>query len=289
MHVGGADATIARLRDASLRERLRVELEDEGSDGFYDIPMDWSIVVVHGRSVAENAASKGMRPIDYVCDLLADEALSVSCIAHTGNEENVRATMLDEGHMVGSDGILVGDPPHPRGWGTFPRYFAVYVRELGILTWEQAVRKMTSLPAARLGFADRGLLRPGMRADVTCIDPLTVRDTATYERPRSLPEGIPYVLVNGRVAVDEGRRTDELAGRALRKVARRISPSSSTTPVADRDLNAVGRNIAGMRPTATSSFIATARSSRRWIAARGVVQVGVTGGHVSCQAPDVAL
>ena len=216
MHVGGAASTIARLRDANLRERLRVELEDEGSDGFYGIPMDWSIVVVHGRSVVENAASKGMRPIDYVCELLADEALSVSCIAHTGNEENVRATMLDEGHMVGSDGILVGDPPHPRGWGTFPRYFAVYVRELGILTWEQAVRKMTSLPAARLGFADRGLLRPGMRADVTCIDPLTVRDTATYERPRSLPEGIPYVVVNGRVAVDEGRRTDELAGRALR-------------------------------------------------------------------------
>ena len=106
-----------------------------------------------------------MRPIDYVCELLADEALSASrASAHTGNEENVRATMLDaRAHTVGSDGILVGEPPHPRGWGTFPRYFAVYVRELGILTWEQAVRKMTSLPAPRLGFADRGLLRPGMR------------------------------------------------------------------------------------------------------------------------------
>jgi N-acyl-D-amino-acid deacylase len=121
--------------------------------------------------------------------------------------------------MVGSDGILVGDPPHPRGYGTFPRYFAVYVRDLGILTWEQAVRKMTSLPARRLGFSERGLLRAGMFADVTCIDPETIRDTATYEQPRSLPEGIPFVLVNGRMAVDGGRRTEELAGRALRKVS----------------------------------------------------------------------
>lgn len=216
MHAGGAAATIERLRDPALRERLRSELEDEGSDGFHEIPMDWSVIVVQGRSIADAAAAAGMRPIDYVCDLLADEELSVSCIAHTGNEENVRTIMRHDAHMVGSDGILVGDPPHPRGYGTFPRYFAVYVRELGILTWEQAVRKMTSLPAQRLGLADRGLLRTGFYADVTCIDPATVRDTATYELPRSLPEGIPYVLVNGRISVDSGRRTDELAGRALR-------------------------------------------------------------------------
>ena len=216
MHEGGAAETIRRLRDPALRERLRTELEDEGSDGFHEIPMDWSVVVVRGRSIAELAGDAGVRPIDYVCDLLADEELSVSCIAHTGNEENVRTIMAHDAHMVGSDGILIGDPPHPRGWGTFPRYFAVYVRELGILTWEQAVRKMTSLPAQRLGFGDRGGLRAGMHADITCIDPETVRDTATYEQPRSLPEGIPFVLVNGRVAVDGGRRTDELAGRALR-------------------------------------------------------------------------
>lgn len=216
MHAGGTTATIERLRDPAVRERLRVEIEDEGSDGFHEIPMDWSVIVVQGRSIADAAAAAGMRPIDYVCNLLADEKLSVSCIAHTGNEENVRMIMQHEAHMVGSDGILVGDPPHPRGYGTFPRYFAVYVRELGILTWEQAVRKMTSLPAQRLGLADRGLLHEGLYADVTCVDPETVRDTATYELPRSLPEGIPYVLVNGRIAVDGGRRTGELAGRALR-------------------------------------------------------------------------
>jgi N-acyl-D-amino-acid deacylase len=176
-----------------------------------------------GISVADAAAQAGERPIDFVCKLLADESLGVSCVSHSGNEENVRATMAHWSHTVGSDGILVGDRPHPRSYGTFPRYFAVYVRELGILTWEQAVRKMTSLPAQRLGFPDRGLLRPGMAADVTCIDPETIRDTATYEDPRQLPEGIPYVIVNGTIVVDGGRHTGALPGRALRASARRVS------------------------------------------------------------------
>src|SRR5438045_6233273 len=99
--------------------------------------------------------------------------------------------------MAGSDGIVVGDRPHPRAWGTFPRYLGEYVRRLGLLRLEEMVRHMTSAPCARLGVFDRGLLRPGMRADVACFDPERVRDTATYEQPRSLPLGIPYVLVNG--------------------------------------------------------------------------------------------
>ena len=216
MHVGGGAATIERLRDPALRERLRVEIEEEGSDGFHEIPVDWSIVHVDGRPVSEAAAAAGARSIDWVCELLVERKLGVSCVAHFGNEENVRTTMAHWSHTVGSDGIIVGDRPHPRGWGTFPRYFAVYVRELGILTWEQAVRKMTSLPAQRLGFPDRGLIRPGMAADVTCIDPETIRDTATYEDPRRQPEGVPYVLVNGVVVVDDGKHTGALAGRALR-------------------------------------------------------------------------
>jgi len=190
--------------------------------------MDWSRSVIAsarlpqheqllGKSVAEAAAGSGKRPIDFCCDLLVAERLGVACVSHIGNEENVRTIMTHPAHTAGSDGILVGDRPHPRSWGTFPRYLAVYVRELGILSWEQAIRKMTSLPAQRLGFPDRGLLRPGMAADVVCLDPETVRDTATYEQPRQLPKGIPYVLVNGRLVVDEGRHTGELAGRALRR------------------------------------------------------------------------
>ena len=241
IHVGGTAATIERLRDPARREQLRREVEDEGCDGFHEIPMDWSIVVISGArlepnrrfiglSVSDAAKLAGARPIDFVCEFLADEQLGVSCIAHTGNEENVRTTMTHTSHTVGSDGILVGERPHPRSYGTFPRYFALYVRELGILTWEQAVRKMTSLPAQRLGFPDRGLLRPGMAADVTCIDPATIRDTATFEEPRQLPEGIPYVVVNGVVVVDDGRHTGALAGRTLRASRTRSSASSRISP-----------------------------------------------------------
>jgi N-acyl-D-amino-acid deacylase len=227
IHAGGSAATLERLRQVELRERLRVEMEEKGSDGFHEIPVDWSIVVVSsarreanrrwiGRSIAEASAEAGKRPIDFLCDLLVEEELGVSSIVHIGNEENVRTIMTHPAHMGGSDGILVGERPHPRSYGTFPRYFAVYVRELGILTWEQLVRKLTSLPAQRLGFPDRGLLRPGLAADIVCLDPESVRDTATYEEPRRLPEGIPYVVVNGQLVVDDGRRTERLPGRALR-------------------------------------------------------------------------
>ena len=207
VHAGGK--TLARLRDPALRERMRREVEDEGCDGFHGVPVDWALVVVDGEPV-------GDKGFDWVCDTLVDRELDVGCITHTGNEENVRTIMQHECHTVGSDGILVGANPHPRGYGTFPRYFARYVRELGVLGWEQTVRKMTALPARRLGLADRGTLRAGAYADVTCIDPDTIRDTATFEQPRRLPDGIPYVLVNGELVVDAGRRTAARPGRALR-------------------------------------------------------------------------
>lgn len=224
---GGPEEAIARLRDPELRERIRIELEETGSDGAHGVPIDWPSHVISGtaspenarwvgKTVADAAAEAGKRPIDFYCELVADDRLGAAVVSHIGNEENVRAIMQHPAHMAGSDGILVGERPHPRGWGTFPRYLAVYVRELGILTWEQAIRKLTSLPAQRLGFPDRGLVRPGMAADLVCLDPETVRDTATYEEPRSFPEGIPYVAVNGRLVVDEGRHTGDLPGGALR-------------------------------------------------------------------------
>jgi N-acyl-D-amino-acid deacylase len=228
VHAGGPEAAIERLRDPALRERIRVELEETGSDGFHDVPIDWAAIVISGvrregnrrfvgQSVADAASAVGEAPADFYCELLADEELGAASIAHIGNEENVRTIMTHPAHMAGSDGILVGERPHPRSFGTFPRYLGVYVRELGILTWEQAIRKMTSLPAQRLGLPDRGLVRPGMAADLVCFDPETVRDAATYEEPQQLPVGIPYVAVNGRLVVDGGRHTGDLPGRALRR------------------------------------------------------------------------
>jgi N-acyl-D-amino-acid deacylase len=127
--------------------------------------------------------------------------------------------MQHPAHTAGSDGILVGARPHPRGWGTFARYLAVYVRELGVLSLSECVRHMTSLPAQRLGLADRGLVRPGLAADITVFDPAAVEDLATYDEPRRLARGFHHVAVNGQLVLDEGIHTGATPGRALRRSA----------------------------------------------------------------------
>ena len=228
---GGHAATIERLRDLGIRERIRSEVEDRGSDGFHGIPVDWSTITVSGvqgsrnaswvgRSIEQAAASVGLEPFDAFIALILDEDLGASCILDVGDEANVQAIMRDRRQMVGSDGILIGSRPHPRAWGTFPRILARYVRELGLLTVEEAIKKMTSLPAERLGLTDRGILREGAVADMVCFDAATVQDNATYEDPRRYPSGIPFVIVNGRLVIDEGERTGDIPGRAIRRTSK---------------------------------------------------------------------
>ncbi len=118
---------------------------------------------------------------------------------------------------MGSDGILVGGRPHPRGWGTHVKFLAHYVRDLGLLTWEEGVRKMTSATARRIGALDRGLVRPGFMADLVIFDQDTLRDTATFENPISYPEGVPFVAVNGTLVIEEGEPTGATPGRVLRE------------------------------------------------------------------------
>jgi N-acyl-D-amino-acid deacylase len=118
--------------------------------------------------------------------------------------------------MVGSDGLLTGERPNPRSYGTFPYVLGQLVREEGLLRLEEAVRKMSSIPAQRLGLKDRGILRDGMKADIVVFNPDTVRATATFEEPRQLPVGIDYVFVNGRLVMEKGEHTGALPGRALR-------------------------------------------------------------------------
>jgi N-acyl-D-amino-acid deacylase len=115
-----------------------------------------------------------------------------------------------------TDGPLAGSKSHPRGWGSYPRVLGRYVRDEHLLTLEDAVRKMTSQSAARVGLKDRGSIRAGAYADVTIFDPAHVRDLATFDEPNRYPEGINYVLVNGQIEVDGGRRTEANAGRPLR-------------------------------------------------------------------------
>ncbi|GAA2695425.1 MULTISPECIES: D-aminoacylase [Actinosynnema] len=224
---GGVEATLARLTDPATRERVRVEIEETGSDGCHGVPVDWESIEINGvrlaehahlvgHSVAASARAAGRPPAELYFDVLVAERLGTSCLMHVGHEDNVRAIMRHPAHTGGSDGLLVGDRPHPRAWGTFPRYLARYVRELGVLGLEECVAHLTGRAARRLRLADRGLVREGYAADLVLFDPDTVVDTATFDAPRQAAEGIHHVVVNGVPVVDAGERTDALPGRSLR-------------------------------------------------------------------------
>jgi len=170
-----------------------------------------------GKNVFEAAAMAGKEIPDFICDLLLEEELAVSHLRFIGNEEDVQVIMKHPCHMASSDGLLIGDKPSPRGWGTFPRYLGVYSREKGILSLEEAIRQMTSAPARRLGLSDRGLLKEGFKADLVVFDPKTVTDKATYAEPKQPPAGIDSGMVNGKVVGAGGKHTGVLAGCALRR------------------------------------------------------------------------
>ncbi|WP_336630457.1 MULTISPECIES: N-acyl-D-amino-acid deacylase family protein [unclassified Microbacterium] len=235
---GGIEATLARLEDPGEAERIRVAVEETGSDGAHGEPIDWETIqisgvtdpalsVAVGRTVAELGRSRpvelGSPPsaFDAALALLRRDRLRTGILMHVGHEGNVRRIMAHPRHMGGSDGILVGDRPHPRGWGTFARYLRRYSRELGILGLEEVVRHLSGAPARRLGLADRGEVRVGAVADLALFDPARVRDEATYDDPRRPATGMDLVLVGGRVAVEDGRISGIRAGRSLRRAAAR--------------------------------------------------------------------
>ncbi|MGP3985375.1 N-acyl-D-amino-acid deacylase family protein [Streptomyces sp. 3N207] len=227
-NAGGPEATLARLADPATAARIRHVMEVEGADGCHGVPIEWDTIEISGvgnpelaghvgRTVAESAALRGEEPWETAHRLLTEDRLGSTILQHVGHEENVQAIMRHRVHTGGSDGILQGAKPHPRAYGTFPQYLGRYVRELGILSLEECVAHLTGRPATRLRLPDRGLLREGYLADLVLFDPETVAATATFDAPRSLPVGIPYVFVAGRPVIKDGRRTDVLAGRAVRR------------------------------------------------------------------------
>ncbi|WP_418958820.1 N-acyl-D-amino-acid deacylase family protein [Streptomyces tritici] len=220
-HEGGPEALLGRLRDDATAERIRHHLEELGSDGCHGVPVEWDTLEISGVTEPGLTGFVGRRVPDWATArrLLLEDRLGSTILQHVGHEENVRAIMRHRVHTGGSDGILQGAKPHPRAYGTFPEYLGRYVREEGVLSLEECVAHLTSRPAARLGLRDRGLVREGYRADLVLFDPGTVAAGATYENPRVLPTGIPHVLVDGRFAVEDGRRTDVLAGRSVRRAA----------------------------------------------------------------------
>jgi N-acyl-D-aspartate/D-glutamate deacylase len=163
-------------------------------------------------------------PLDVLFDILIEERGSVPTVYAHHDEMDMNLALAQPWCSIGSDGsayatqgALRRGNPHPRNFGTFPRVLGVYVRERGVLKLEDAVRKMTSLSASKIGIRDRGELRTGNFADVTIFDPAKVIDKATYTAPFAYPEGIEYVIVNGQVVLDRGKHTDAMPGRALRK------------------------------------------------------------------------
>lgn len=224
-HDGGPAETLKRLRSPADRARMREEMEGP-SRGMWQSTVraatyDGIVIAtvissenrdVVGKSLAEIARMRGQEPADALFDLLAEEGMKVTMIVHAQSEEVVAAFMRLPFQTVGTDGIR-GTKPHPRLYGTYPRILGRYVREMRHLTWPDAIRRMTGASAKRLGVTDQGAIRIGMRGSITAFDPERIIDRATYEDPMRDPEGIRYVLVNGQVALEDGRETRVLAGR----------------------------------------------------------------------------
>jgi dihydroorotase/N-acyl-D-amino-acid deacylase len=233
---GGTEKMLARLRDTAIRERLKKEITTDskeweniylGSSGPSGVligsVVNRDLEGLQGKRVSQIAAEQKKEPLDALFDLILADHGQTSAIYFMMSEEDMRAAMrapfvsfcTDSGARA-NDGPLAGAKSHPRGWGTYPRILGRYVREEHLLTLAEAIHKMTGLPAARVGLRDRGLLREGLYADVTIFDPGRVIDRATFEMPNQHPEGIKYVIINGRISVDDGERTPALAGRVIR-------------------------------------------------------------------------
>ena len=240
-HEGGRQKLLERLRDPALRKRLKHDIEN-GIPGWYNhytaVGRDWSRMLVSANSTFRGLTmdrvmairTKGREDadlLDELFELLIDEGGSVSTVYAHHTEEDMTLALSQPWCSVGSDGsayatagpLRTGNP-HPRNFGTFPRVLGVYVRELKLLRLEDAVRKMTSLNAAKVGLHDRGLLRPGLAADVVVFNPETVIDQATYTEPFQYNRGIEHVIVNGQLVLQNGDHTGKEPGRALRSNSR---------------------------------------------------------------------
>ncbi len=252
---GGGAKLVARLKDPKLRARIRRDMEDPNPtwESRYQSAGTWENVQLaaigrtrgiaeanstpnrkyEGMRISEAAKQTGKDPFDFVFDLLIEEQGSVSCVYFIMSEDDLALGLRQPWVAIGSDGsaLSIEGPlrsgvPHPRSFGTFPRVLGRYVREQKVITLEEAVRKMTSLPASILGLPDRGTISAGQIADLVIFDPATVNDRATFENPFQYPVGIDTVIVGGKVVLDEGQHTNERPGKVIRH---RVTPQTTTT------------------------------------------------------------
>jgi N-acyl-D-amino-acid deacylase len=234
---GGLDKMLARLRDPAQRERIRKDMDDpnattwenqwagaNGGDGIMlSSVLNPDLRKYEGMTFTQIGKAMGKDPRDAVMDLVIADKGESSVITAIMSDDDVRTALRNPLVGVGTDsgaqaedGKLSESKSHPRAWGSFPRILGKYVRDEHVLTIEEAIRKMTSKAADRVHLADRGILRPGMKADVTIFDPATIRDVSTFEDPKHYSVGVKHVFVNGRAVVADGKITAERPGRPLR-------------------------------------------------------------------------
>jgi N-acyl-D-amino-acid deacylase len=236
-HEGGVGAMLGRLRDPETRARLRREVLAPDGGG-----SDWSLAAVggpqgvmiagmrsdslrplQGRRLGDVAASRGQEPVDALFDLILADGGGASAVYFAMSEEDIEYAMRQPWVSIGIDAgaraadSTVTERPHPRAYGTFPRVLCRYVRERQVIPLEDAIRKFTALPAARVGLADRGVLKAGMYADLTIFDAERVCDRATFEEPVQTSVGIEHVVVNGEPVLRGGVPTGARPGRGLRR------------------------------------------------------------------------
>ncbi len=223
---GGPERLMAVLQDPGDRARIKAEMLGEGDRTGMGVTWGnaWLTnfqkpenLKYDGHSIQEIAELRDQDPIDVFLDLLVDENLGISYVGLGTNQATLAEFVSHPAGMIASDAILLGEFPSPRTYGCFPVVLAEFVRAERRLRLPEAIRKMTSFPAQRLGLPDRGLLRDGFRADIVIFDPQTVKAPATKEDPKQYPLGIDYVIVNGRVVIENGTNTGALPGRALRR------------------------------------------------------------------------
>jgi len=230
VHNGRTDEKIARLQEPSVRGQIRADLERAYPDLEY-----WENVLIsrvlteenrtcEGMTVAQVAKARGIDPHVAMMDLLAEEDLGVEVHIFMMSEENMRRILEKPYVMVGSDSAalthelpLGAGQPHPRNFGTFPAVLGNLARDEGSISIQEAIRKMTSAPCDRLRINNRGRLEAGLKADLVLFDPEKIRDTTTYEKPVSYPDGITMVLVNGKIVIEDGEHMGTRSGRVLRK------------------------------------------------------------------------
>jgi N-acyl-D-amino-acid deacylase len=226
VQAGGPMPLKERLADRGTRDRLRAELAERGAA--YTSAAGWADLRLgaftqpgnlrwESRTLADVMHDTGSDAVDAICDLLLAENLGVAQVTSGPSSETLPHFVRHPVGMVGTDSTFLGEKPSPRTYGSFPRILGQFVRDEGLLSLEEAVRKMTGAPAQRLGLTDRGLLRDGFWADLVVFDPDRVRSNATYDQPRQFPDGIDYVAVNGELVVYDGEHTGALPGRAVRR------------------------------------------------------------------------